>query len=178
MPAFCQAISSSVLPRMLVWSRSNEVIPQTLGERTIFVLSYSPPIPTSRMATSTFSWTKMYKDITVKKAKKNGMSPSCSTCKKHHWSAIRRNTVVDDRWWDGLKVFFFSPGIPCGWLSSKHKLTNQLTITTEVRASLPHSFLISTLCIDHSELNNASCFVKLFLNVLHIQKAIGRLEKF
>jgi hypothetical protein len=39
-----------------------------------FVQSYSPPIPTSTMATSTFSDKKTLKAITVKNLKYGGMS--------------------------------------------------------------------------------------------------------
>lgn len=40
----------------------------------MFVQSYSPPIPTSTMATSTFSDKKTLKAITVKNLKYGGMS--------------------------------------------------------------------------------------------------------
>ena len=53
-PLFCHAISWIVLPRTLIWSMPREVMPVTIGSGTMFVLSYVPPMPTSRIVASTF----------------------------------------------------------------------------------------------------------------------------
>ena len=77
-PALCQAISSILLPSLSQWSNCNDVIPHATGflkqkiiifllfyflkinsYGIIFVKSYSPPIPTSTIATSIFSCVNM-----------------------------------------------------------------------------------------------------------------------
>ena len=65
-PALCHAISSTVAPRRLVWSSPSDEMPHTLGRRITFVESYSPPMPTSMMATSTRSAQKMLNASTVR----------------------------------------------------------------------------------------------------------------
>lgn len=53
-PLFCHAMSWIVLPRTLTWSMPRAVIPVTIGLGTMFVQSYVPPMPTSRIVASTF----------------------------------------------------------------------------------------------------------------------------
>jgi hypothetical protein len=69
MPAFSQAIFSSVLPRYFMWSRSILVIALTSG-RTTLVLSSLPPSPTSTTAISAPRAAKSAKAIAVLASKK------------------------------------------------------------------------------------------------------------
>eukprot|EP00658_Telonema_sp_P-2_P083901 TRINITY_DN9195_c0_g1_i16.p1 TRINITY_DN9195_c0_g1~~TRINITY_DN9195_c0_g1_i16.p1 ORF type:complete len:455 (+),score=100.33 TRINITY_DN9195_c0_g1_i16:124-1488(+) len=54
-PHFSMAISSTVFPRMSMWSMPMAAIPHAAGRGMILVLSIRPPIPTSMTAISTFS---------------------------------------------------------------------------------------------------------------------------
>ena len=58
-----------VCPRRLVWSSPRLVTPVTTGLSMMLVQSYSPPIPTSMMATSTASAQKMLKARMVRNLK-------------------------------------------------------------------------------------------------------------
>ena len=69
MPAFSQAIGSSVSPRYFMWSRAILVTPLTSG-RTTLVLSSRPPSPTSTTAISAPRAAKSAKASAVVASKK------------------------------------------------------------------------------------------------------------
>ena len=71
-PAFSNAICSSVFPKTWVCSRSINVMPVVMGCWTTFVASRRPPIPTSRTTTSTFASMNTRKAISVKNRKNPG----------------------------------------------------------------------------------------------------------
>ena len=91
-PALVVAISSTVLPNCLVWSRSIAVKTATSAFAT-FVESHSPPIPTSKTKTSIGASEKIWKAIAVIASKNvSGCSPiACS-----FWSTSSRMGLVSE----------------------------------------------------------------------------------
>ena len=67
-PAFSVAISARVSPSISVWSRPTGATTETIPSAT-FVESHEPPIPTSRITTSTGSSAKIAKASTVMDSK-------------------------------------------------------------------------------------------------------------
>src|SRR5215469_15058586 len=79
MPALSAAISATVLPRYLVWSRDIGVTTATAPSAT-FVLSQVPPMPTSSTQTSTGASANTEKAIPTSTSKNdNGTSWVAST---------------------------------------------------------------------------------------------------
>ena len=64
-PALWEAISSTVFPKIAVWSSDIEVITETKGGKITLVQSRSPPIPVSRITISHFSRSNQRKAIAI-----------------------------------------------------------------------------------------------------------------
>ena len=81
MPPLCQAISGSVGPRTKTWSMARTLNPVTIGFSTIFVESYSPPMPTSSTTAPTRSQRYVWNARRVKYLKYTGLAlpPTAST---------------------------------------------------------------------------------------------------
>ena len=89
-PAFSRAMSSTVSPRMSVWSRSTGVTTETAASATV-VASHEPPIPTSRTITSTGSSANTANASTVRVSKyvrRGAPSPSRWRSTRSRYGAI------------------------------------------------------------------------------------------
>ena len=84
-PAFSNAISSIVSPRMFIWSYETVVITETAG-KMMLVESSLPPRPTSITAKSTFSSAKCLNAIAVVTSKNVAFKRSISFCRDFTYS--------------------------------------------------------------------------------------------